>query len=74
MMNCCSFIFIRVVKDFMVIKSKRMRWAGHMACIGEKRISHRVLVWRLEGKRQLRRTRSVWEDNNKMFKNWDGTA
>jgi hypothetical protein len=48
-----------------VIKSRRMRWAGHMACIGEGRGVYRVLVWRPEGKRPLRRWKHRWEDNIK---------
>jgi hypothetical protein len=36
-MNCCGFISVRAVKDFMLIKSKRIRWAGHMACIRQKK-------------------------------------
>jgi len=35
----------------LVIKSKRMRWAGHEARIGDGKGAHRVLVWRSEGKR-----------------------
>jgi hypothetical protein len=40
-----------------VIKSKRMRWAGHVAHMGEGRGVYRVLVWRPEDKRQLGRPR-----------------
>jgi hypothetical protein len=61
-----DFIFIRLRKDFTVIKLERMRWAGHIACTGNKIISHGVLVRRPEGKRTLRRARNVWEDNTKM--------
>ena len=39
------------------IKSRRMRWAGHVACIEEKRGAHRVLVGKPEGKRPLERPR-----------------
>jgi hypothetical protein len=49
-----------------VIKSRRMRWAGHVACIGEGRGEERVLVGRPEGKRPLGRPRCRWEDNVKM--------
>jgi hypothetical protein len=48
------------------IKSRRMRWAGHVACMEEGRGVYKVLVWRLEGKRQLGRPRCRWEDNIKM--------
>jgi hypothetical protein len=43
-----------------------MRWAGHVARIGEERGVHRVLVGKPEGKRPLGRTRRRWEDKNKM--------
>jgi len=49
-----------------VVKSRRMRWAGHVACIGEGRGVHRVLVGKLEGKRPLGRPRHRWKDNIKM--------
>jgi len=48
-----------------VIKSKRMRWVVHVACIGERRGVHRVLVEKPGGKRLLDRPRSRWEDNIK---------
>ena len=46
-----------------VIKSRRMRWAGHVALIGERRGVYRVLVEKPEGKRPLGRPRRRWEDN-----------
>ena len=49
-----------------VVKSRRMRWAGHVACMGEDRVLHRVLVGKPEGKRPLGRPRRRWEDNIKM--------
>ena len=49
-----------------VIKSRRVRWAGHVAHMGERRGVHRVLVGKPEGKRPLRRPRHRWEDNIKM--------
>ena len=48
-----------------VVKS-RMRWAGHVARMGEGRGTHRVLVGKSEGKRPLGRPRRRWEDNIKM--------
>ncbi|KAJ4435373.1 hypothetical protein ANN_17987 [Periplaneta americana] len=48
------------------IKSRRLRWAGHVACMGESRNAYRVLVGRPEGKRPLGRPRRRWEDNIKM--------
>jgi hypothetical protein len=49
-----------------VIKSRRMRWEGHVACMGEGRDVYRVLVGKPKGKRPLGRTRCRWEDNIKM--------
>ena len=43
-----------------------MRWAGHVARMGEDRGVHRVLVWKPEGKRPLGRPRRRWGDNIKM--------
>ena len=40
-----------------VVKSRRMRWAGHVARMGEERVVHRVLVVKPEGKRPLGRPR-----------------
>ena len=50
----------------LVVKSRRMRWAGHVARMGEGRVVHRVLVGKPEGKRPLGRSRRRWEDNIKM--------
>jgi len=49
-----------------VVKSRRMRWAGHVARMGKGRGVHRVLVGKSEGKRPLGRPRRRWEDNIKM--------
>jgi hypothetical protein len=49
-----------------VIKSKRMRWAGHVARIGEGRGVYRVLVGKPERQRPLGRSRCRWEANIKM--------
>jgi hypothetical protein len=49
-----------------VIKARRMRWAGHMARMGEVRGAYNILVGRPEGRRPLGRPRSGWEDNIKM--------
>jgi hypothetical protein len=46
-----------------VIKSRRMRWAGHVAWIGEERGVYRVLVGKSERKRPLGRPRRRWKDN-----------
>jgi hypothetical protein len=49
-----------------IIKSKRMRWAGHVARMGEKRNTYRLLVGKPEGKRPLGRRRHRWVDNIRM--------
>jgi hypothetical protein len=49
-----------------VVKSRRMRWAGHVACMGQGRGVYRVLVGKPEGKRPLRRPRRRWEVNIKL--------
>jgi hypothetical protein len=49
-----------------IIKSRKMRWAGHVARMGEKRNAYRILVGTPEGKRPLGRPRSRWVDNIKM--------
>jgi hypothetical protein len=48
------------------IKSRRMRWAGHVARMGEGRNMYRVLVGKAEGKRPLERRSRSWEDGIKM--------
>jgi hypothetical protein len=47
------------------IKSRRMRWAGHVACMGEEGNVYRVLVGKPEGKRPLGRSRRRWKDGIK---------
>jgi hypothetical protein len=51
---------------FRMIKSKRMRWAGHVARMGERRDVYSVLVGKPEGKRPLGRPRRRWEVNIKI--------
>ena len=48
------------------LKSRRLRWAGHVARMEQSRNAYRVLVGKPEGKRPLRRSRCRWEDNIKM--------
>jgi hypothetical protein len=48
-----------------------MRWTGHVAQIGVKRNSFRILVWKPEGKRPLRRQRRRWVDNIKIDLTYD---
>jgi len=49
-----------------VIKSRRIRWSGHVARMGKGRGVYRVLVGKPEGNRPLGRPRRRWEDNIKM--------
>ena len=49
-----------------MVKSRRMRWAGQVARMGQGRRVYRVLVGKPEGKRPLGRPRRRWEDNIKM--------
>jgi hypothetical protein len=49
-----------------VIKARRMRWAGHVAHMGEVRVAYNILVGRLEGRKPLGRPRRRWEYNIKM--------
>jgi hypothetical protein len=49
-----------------VIKARRMRWAGHVACMGEVKGACNILVGMPEGRRPLGRPRRRWEDNIKM--------
>jgi hypothetical protein len=48
------------------IKSRRMRWAGHVACMGEERNVYRVLMGKPEGKTPLGRPRCRWKDRIRM--------
>jgi hypothetical protein len=50
----------------MQIKSRRMRWAGHVACIRQGRKVYRVLVGKPKGKKPLGRQRHRWEDGIRM--------
>jgi len=65
-----------------VVKSKRMRWAGHVARMGEERVVCRVLVGKPEGRRPLGIPRRRWMDNIRMdlqelgcgYMDWIGLA
>jgi hypothetical protein len=48
------------------MKSRRMRWAGHVERMREKRNAYRLLVGKLEGRRPLGRSRRRWVDNIRM--------
>jgi hypothetical protein len=49
--------------EIRIIKPRRMKCAGHIARMGEKRNAYRLLVGKREGKRPLGRPRSRWLDN-----------
>jgi hypothetical protein len=58
-----------------MLKTRRMRWAGHVARMGETRNAYRILVGKPEGKIPLGRPRRRWVDNIKMDLReigWDG--
>jgi hypothetical protein len=58
-----------------VVKSRRMRWAGHVTRMGEERGVHRVLVGKPVGKRPLGRPRRRWEDILRwMFRKSEGVV
>jgi hypothetical protein len=68
-------LFVRIksaltIKDHCVLhaimKARRMRWAGHVARMGEKRNSYRLLVGKPERRRPLGRPRRRWFDNIRM--------
>jgi hypothetical protein len=49
-----------------MMKSRKMRWAGHVARMGALRNAYRILIGKPEGKRALERPRHRWVDNIKM--------
>jgi hypothetical protein len=56
-----------------IITSRWMRWAGHLARIGEKRNAYKLLVGKPEGERPLGRPRRRWMDNIRIIlERWDG--
>jgi hypothetical protein len=50
-----------------VIKAKRLRWVGLVACTGERRSTYKVLVVKRERNRPLERPRCSWENNIKIY-------
>ncbi|KAJ4442286.1 hypothetical protein ANN_12154 [Periplaneta americana] len=64
--NCTHCILHSSPDIIRNIKSRRLRWAGLVPCMGESRNGYRVLVGRPEGKRRLGRPRRRWKDNIKM--------
>jgi hypothetical protein len=61
------YLFIYLPNILRVVKSRRMRWAGHVARMGEGRVMYRVLVEKRKGKRPLGRPRNRWGNNIKMY-------
>ena len=57
-----------------LIKSRRMRWAGHVARMDEGKGVHKVLVGKPEGKSPLGRPRRRWEDNIRKWERVVGTG
>jgi hypothetical protein len=66
LISCIQLLQFLGTYGLRVVKSRRMRWAGHVARMGENRSVHRVLVGKPEGKRPLGKPRRRWEDNIKM--------
>jgi hypothetical protein len=72
MSSICNLSKSNVIR---MIKSRRMRWAGHLALMGENRYACRILVGKPEGKRPLGRPSRRWVDNIKIDLRevgWDG--
>jgi hypothetical protein len=61
--NVGLILFANLIR---INKARRMRWVGHVARMGAKRITYRVWVGKQEGKRPLERLRRRWEDNIKI--------
>jgi hypothetical protein len=59
------YLFVHLGTE-VIIKLRRMRWAGHVARMREKRNAYRLLVGKPEGKRPLGRPRRRWMDNIRM--------
>jgi hypothetical protein len=57
---------ITAPKDHLSVKSRRMRWAGHVARVGKERKVYKVLVGKPDGRRPLGRPRRRWEDGIRM--------
>jgi hypothetical protein len=71
----CHIIKYSFIFKYKYADARRMRWAGHVARMGEKRNSYGILVGNPEGKRPLGRPRRRWVDKIKMYLReigWDG--
>jgi hypothetical protein len=58
--------FCDLSPSIRAIKSRRMRWVGHVACMGDRRVAYTFLVGRSEGDAPLGRARRRWEEDIKM--------
>ena len=78
----CHTSYVYCLNIVRVIKSRRMRWAGHVARMGEERGVYRVLVGKPEGERPVDRPWRRWVDNVRMdlqevgcgYMDWIGLA
>ena len=78
----CKYLSSPTIVLTVLIKSRRMRWAGHVARMGEERGVYRVLVGKPERRRPLGRPRHRWVDNIRMdlqevgcgYMDWIGLA
>jgi hypothetical protein len=72
-MLLCKIIFLYSSPNIIrIIKSRRIRWAGHVARMGEKRNAYRILVGKPEGKRPLGSPRRRWVNNKRDRMGWYG--
>jgi hypothetical protein len=70
-----DLFIVRGVREIRMIESRRMRWAWHVARMGEKKNAYRIFVGKPDGKRPLGGPRRRWVDNIKMDLRevgWDG--
>ena len=58
---------VRLIYVVRVIKSRRLRWAGHIARMEEGRSAFKILTGKPTGKRSLERPRRRWEDNIRIY-------
>jgi hypothetical protein len=61
------FVFLELPDIIRQVKSRRMRWAGHVARMGKKRKVYKILVGKPERKIPLGRPRRRWEDGIRMY-------
>jgi hypothetical protein len=64
--NISDYVILFAMYLIMLSESRRLRWTGRIARVGERRGEYRVLVGKHEGRRPLGRPRRTWEDNIKM--------